>query len=668
MTSSSPETSHLSIAAVVATLIIGVAMLIAPSADAGKGKKEGRPRLVVTKLASPPATVEAGSSFDVTGTVANKGKGKFAGGGEVSVELRNGTTNVAVGMADLTKINAKKDKDFSLSAKVPASLTSPAGNPFTLVACVRKQGDSGRIRCKNANGTVAVTAPVTPPPPGPTFTAGSRSLGDPYFPQIGNGGYDAKHYRVAIDYDPATNSFADGTSTTVTIKTSQDLSEFSFDFQPDLTVTAVTLDGTPAAAFAQVDATPVFSANPDVTQPGKLVVTPASGITSGSTVDVKVSYSGVPKEIEDADESFEGWVRSCRQAGFVAPCDGAYTVNEPIGIQSWFPANNVPADKATIETITTVPTTHVALGTGELENRTNNGDGTWTWDWDEDDQTAPFLATGTVGLFDYSNDLSFTESVTGRNIPIYKAIDSSKNATAKATFATNTAAIPNVMNYLSDTFGPYPFDSTGAVTDIAPDVGYALENQTKPHYASSFTSNGVGFSPSTQVHELSHMWWGDAISPANWGQIWFSEGWATFIENAYDPGPPAGEDTANLQGFFDDIYSTPDDPGAGDTDWTLPPAELVGPENLFNGFSVYDRPGAMITGFRFIVGEQSFYEFANGLQDTYRYGNITEDQFVQAALDASGFTGTDLGLLDDYFQQWLHSTSKPTLTPDDFAP
>ncbi len=38
-------------------------------------------------------------------------------------------------------------------------------------------------------------------------------------------------------------------------------------------------------------------------------------------------------------------------------------------------------------------------------------------------------------------------------------------------------------------------------------------------------------------------------------EIWFSEGWATYIENAYDPGPPAEEDTANLQDFFDDIYS-----------------------------------------------------------------------------------------------------------------
>lgn len=33
-------------------------------------------------------------------------------------------------------------------------------------------------------------------------TAGARTLGDPLFPQIGNGGYDVKHYQIYLDYDP----------------------------------------------------------------------------------------------------------------------------------------------------------------------------------------------------------------------------------------------------------------------------------------------------------------------------------------------------------------------------------------------------------------------------------------------------------------------------------
>lgn len=651
-------------------VIAAIASLAITAEAAAAG---GEPRLAVVEVDSAPVEVEAGDSFKLAGTIRNRGKSTFAGAkgtGGLKIEVRGPEIErTVVGNAKVRRVKAGGERGFRAAVTIPASLApSSSSGPLGVFACVRKQGDGGKFNCKKAKGKMRVAGPVVNPPPGPNFTAGGRTLGDPLFPQIGNGGYDALSYLIDLDYDPTTNSFADGTSTAITARATQNLSEFSFDFQDDLAVSAVTVDGAPAG-FAQVDAAPIFSANPIVTQPKKLVVTPAAGITGGSEFTVKVSYSGVPVEITDADESYEGWVQSCQAPDFTPPCDGAYTVNEPIGVQSWYPSNNYPQDKATFETKVTVPSTHVALGVGELESRTDNGDGTRTWNWTEDDQTAPFLTSATVGLFDYSNSASFTEDLTGRNLPIYTAIDSAKNATSKANFATATGAIPTVMNFLADKFGAYPFDSTGAVTDVAPDVGYALENQTKPHYASGLNSNGAGFTASTQVHELSHQWFGDSVSPATWQQIWFSEGWATFTENAYDPLTPGGVNTANLEAFFDDIYAEPDEPAPLEDEWSIPPAELGGPENLFAGFPVYDRPGAMIEGFRQILGDDdAFFEFARGLQDTYGYATITEEQFITAAEQASGFSGAQLLLLDDYFQQWLHADSKPTITPDDFAP
>ena len=644
------------------SLLLSLSLSLATGAQAAKGK----PRLSVAKVNAPPASVDAGDDFTVKGKLRNRGKTDFDGSGDgLVIQLRGaGIERTEIGEGAVPKVNARGKKSFSVDVTVPESLGGAQDvGPLGLFACVGRQGDKGKPKCKRSKGNLTIRGITTPP--GTNFTPGARSLGDPLFPQIGNGGYDARHYLMELDYDPATNSFGDGTGTTITARATQNLSEFSFDFQDDLTVTAVTVNGTPAT-FEQVDAIPVFSSDPAVTQPKKLVVTPAAGIPDGSQFVVHVAYSGTPKEITDADESFEGWVRSCQTSGFTPPCDGAYTVNEPIGAQSWYPANNYPQDKATFEQKITVPSTHVALGVGELDRRTDNGDGTRTWEWAEDDPTGPFLVTGTVGLFDYSNDSSFTEDVTGRNLPIYKAIDSAKNATAKTTFANNTAQIPAVMNFFSDRYGPYPFDSTGAVTDIAPDVGYALENQTKPHYATSLTSNGVGFSATTQAHELSHQWFGDAVSPATWEQIWFSEGWATYSEAAIAEDPPT--DDTERQAFFDDIYAEVDLPDPAEDEWSLPPAELGGPENLFDGFSVYDRPGAMIEGFRQILADDdAFYEFTRDLQETYGYGTITEQQFIDAATEASGFTGTELTLLEDYFQQWLHSDSKPTITPDTFV-
>jgi hypothetical protein len=44
-------------------------------------------------------------------------------------------------------------------------------------------------------------------------SAGARSLGDPLLPQIGNGGYDVKRYRIGLDYDPVANEFKSAKTT-----------------------------------------------------------------------------------------------------------------------------------------------------------------------------------------------------------------------------------------------------------------------------------------------------------------------------------------------------------------------------------------------------------------------------------------------------------------------
>lgn len=67
------------------------------------------------------------------------------------------------------------------------------------------------------------------------------------------------------------------------------------------------------------------------------------------------------------------------------------------------------------------------------------------------------------------------------------------------------------------------------------------------------------------------------------------------------------------------------------------------------------------------MGDAKFFELANDLMDDYRYDNISTEQFIDEAKDASDFSGAKLDLLDDYFQQWLYGTTTPTILPEDFA-
>jgi aminopeptidase N len=487
---------------------------------------------------------------------------------------------------------------------------------------------------------------------------GAQTLGDPLLPQIGNGGYDARHYRISLDYDPATNAFSSAT-TKIVARAESKLKEFSLDFQ-DLDVAAVTVDGR-RAGFKQVEATPDLSPDPAVTQPMKLVVTPhpSTRPKPGDKFTVKVSYSGTPEPITDADTSIEGWIPACYPLSPPQTCDGAFVVNEPIGAQSWFPSNNYPTDKATFDTLIRVPAGKTALGVGENVGNKTHRDGTVTWRWREDDPTATYLTTATVGDFNYTAG-SMSETATGRTLPVYNAVDSGATPDQAAAIQASLDQIPAQMNFIGGLYGPYPFDSTGAVADRAAGVGYALEVQGKPHFAGGFTSGNPSIGAGTLLHELAHQWFGNSVTLATWADIWFNEGWANWTEWYWDFQTQGGDDPAAIVA---DLYaSTPDE------DWATAPAILDGdPASLFSFFPTYQRGAMTVEGYREIVGDQRFFAFARALMSNHRHGNISTATFIAEAKQASGLTGAKLDLLDQYFQQWLYGVVKPTILPAAFA-
>jgi aminopeptidase N len=499
-----------------------------------------------------------------------------------------------------------------------------------------------------------VAAPTSENRTGPLV--GARTLGDPLLPQLGNGGYDALHYRIDLDYDPAANRF-DSAVTTMTAIAKQPLREFSMDFQADLTVSSVTVDGR-RANFKAEAATPPLSEDETVTQPMKLVVRPTllTWPKTGHPFVVVVRYSGTPQPMVDPDTSIEGWIPACYPVDPPQTCDGAFVVGEPMGSQSWFPSNNYPTDKATFDTVITVPKAKTALGVGELVARIPHRDGTTTWHWREDDPTATYLVTATVGDFLFSSK-STVEASSGRKLPVYNAVDSSASDEQRGAVEATLALAPDQINFLSGIYGKYPFDSTGAVVDRVAGVGYALEVQTKPLYAGDYTTGDLSLDPGTQVHELAHQWVGNSVTLKQWSDVWFNEGWANWTELYWQFSENGGEDPAAV---FDDLYAnTPDE------DWAVAPAVLDGdPANMFVSFPTYDRGAMTVQGYREIVGDAAFFDFAKAIQRKFAYGNISTPQFIDFAKKRSGLTGAKLERLDQYFQQWLYGETKPTILPE----
>src|SRR5690242_8207081 len=303
-----------------------------------------------------------------------------------------------------------------------------------------------RVRALRIIGPAFVAAAVLLPATSAAahqFSAGSPGLGDPFFPLAGNGGYDVGNYLLRLDYRPATKVLTG--SATITARATQNLDRFDLDLR-GFTISRLEVNGR-SAAFSRAGQ--------------ELVITPKSRLRAGQPFVVRVDYAGVPEVITDPDDSIEGWVPTA---------DGAFVVNEPQGSPGWYPANDNPRDKATYDVVVTVPKGLTVMGNGVLVARSTFGSSS-TFYWREHLPMAPYLATASVGKFD------LTQYKVGR-IPAYVAVDSGLGDRGVLD------KLPAIVEYYESVFGPYPFDAVGAVVDDAPNVGYALETQTKPSFDS----------------------------------------------------------------------------------------------------------------------------------------------------------------------------------------
>ena len=104
---------------------------------------------------------------------------------------------------------------------------------------------------------------------------------------------------------------------------------------------------------------------------------------------------------------------------------------------------------------------------------------------------------------------------------------------------------PEIIALEADTFGPYPFSASGGIVDNV-DVGFALENQTRPTYSPFFFGPNQG-NDFVVVHELAHQWFGDSLAVDTWQNIWLNEGFATYAEWLWSEREGHGHRPAELR-------------------------------------------------------------------------------------------------------------------------
>lgn len=426
-------------------------------------------------------------------------------------------------------------------------------------------------------------------------------IGDPYYPQAGNPGYDVQDYRIDLNVDLDTDSISG--STTIGALTTESLTVFNLDFS-GFTISRVSVNGTDAR----------------FTREGtELIVVPTAPLDANQRFEVQVDYAGNPEPIQVAAVPW-------RPTGLLRYDDTLFTSGAPTGSMGWFPGNHHPSDKALYTFRITVPTDNTVAANGALQERIEN-ETTTTHVWQVNQPMAAHLAAIYIGQFE-------VESATGTDsVPIYNYFPANLSAELRRTFARTS----DMLSFYTQLIGAYPFNSYGVVVVNDP-VFPALENQTLSVFGVSAIYEEAA------AHELAHQWFGNSITPVRWQDIWLSEGFATYFQALWlerTEGQSAFE--AYMNGLYEGLA-------------TAPPL-LIGdptPERLYD-LSIYFRGAWTLHALRLQLGDDVFFNIIREYAQTFQHGIATTDDFIAIAEEVSGHT------LRDFFNAWLYQESLPAV-------
>lgn len=193
-------------------------------------------------------------------------------------------------------------------------------------------------------------------------------------------------------------------------------------------------------------------------------------------------------------------------------------LNEPDGARSWLPCNDHPADKASFTFTIEVPAGLTAVANGALEeHRTTNSSEVWVWR--EEQPMATYLIQLLTG------DYEIIESQSPDGVELVSVVLRADLA-AMRPFIDVT---PRMIEFFQPFFGEYPLDRYGiAITDSF--GGLAMETQGRSLFSrDDFLSGELGDREQLLLsHELVHQWFGNAVSPSRWKDIWLNESFATY--------------------------------------------------------------------------------------------------------------------------------------------
>jgi aminopeptidase N len=449
---------------------------------------------------------------------------------------------------------------------------------------------------------------------------GAAGIGDRLFPKLGNGGYDVRHYDVALNYATSAPSQGIDGTVTITATATQDLSRFDLDFAGD-GVGSVSVNNQPAT-FARSGQ--------------ELVITPAQPLPKGKAfVATVANYTAHPTTPSETN---------ILANAFVITPDGSATLGQPATAHVFLPSNDHPRDKATFTFRFDVPAGETAVANGELTSQTtNNGRAQYVYEQRQPMATELIqLAVGSYKVIDRG---------THGGVHVRDVIAPSM----EPLLADKLPLELSQLTWLEHRLGAYPFKTYGSfVIDAA--IGASLETQTLSIFDRQPFQGSIPTWRTTMLHEASHQWFGDSVSPREWSDVWLNEGHATYYEWSW-----AGEHGGLKPGFG------PSDTFIGAMKYTYgqgdfyrqriePVAKPKGSDfrQLFSSQQYYG--GALVLyALRQKVGAKTFDKIERAWLKRYAGKSASTANYIALA---SKVSGKHLG---PFLHDWLYGTKTPPM-------
>ncbi|MCX4884001.1 MULTISPECIES: M1 family metallopeptidase [unclassified Streptomyces] len=453
--------------------------------------------------------------------------------------------------------------------------------------------------------SVCLLAASAPPAP--------LGVGDRLFPNLGNPGYDVASYDLSFTYS-GTNSKPLQAVTTINAQVTKDLDHLNLDFAHGK-VESVAVDGEPARFAAAGE---------------DLVVTPDAPLPEGSWTRITVRHTSDPVPAKGQDG---GWVQTADGLAMANQADAAHLV---------FPCNDHPSDKALFTIRITAPDGYTAVANGLETDRERVGKAT-TWTYRTRHPMATELAQVSIGR---STVLRRTGP---HDLPVRDVVPTEDRKELEPWLAET----PDQIAWMESKVGRYPFETYGILMAEA-STGFELETQTLSLFERELFAGHTypkWYVESIMVHELSHQWFGDSVSPSSWSDLWLNEGHATWYEALY------AEEKADrpMEKRMKAAYAASD----GWRDAGGPPAEPKAPDpgqkiSIFRP-NVYDGAALALYALRQEIGHTAFERLERNWVSLHRDGTATTADFERLA---SQISGRDLS---GFFKAWLYGKKTPPM-------